>query len=53
MEGFEGTDWTQGLDMAVTICDREGKKLYMKQRSHETYDKNSDIIRNYLLEYPL
>ena len=51
MEGFEGTDWARGLDMAVTICDREGKILYMNQRSRETFAKHGDIIGHSLFEY--
>lgn len=51
MEGFEGTDWARGLDMAVTICDRKGKILYMNQRSRETFAKHGDIIGHSLFEY--
>lgn len=44
-------DYFEGVDFAVTICDRNGKILDMNQKSKVTFLKNDqDIIGNNLLD---
>lgn len=44
-------DYFEGVDFAVTICDRNGKILDMNQKSKATFLKNDqDIIGNNLLD---
>ena len=33
-------DWAEGLHCAVTVCDTEGKVIYMNEKSRETFNKN-------------
>ena len=32
-------DWAEGLHCAVTVCDTEGKVIYMNEKSRETFNK--------------
>ena len=32
-------DWAEDIEGAVTVCDTEGKVLYMNKRSRETFNK--------------
>lgn len=44
-------DYFEGVDFAVTVCDRDGKILDMNQKSKATFLKNDqDIIGNNLLD---
>lgn len=44
-------DYFEGVDFAVTVCDRDGKILDMNQKSKATFLKNGqDIIGNSLLD---
>ena len=33
-------DWAEQLHCAVTVCDTEGKVIYMNERSRETFNKD-------------
>ena len=44
-------NWADELDCAVTICDAEGKILYMNNKSRETFARHGDIIRHSLFDY--
>lgn len=43
--------WAEGLDCAVTVCDSEGKILFMNGRSRQTFAKYGDIIGRSLYEF--
>ena len=43
--------WADGIGCAVTICDKEGKILYMNDRSRETFARHGDIIGHDLFSY--
>ena len=43
--------WADGIDCAVTICDNEGKILYMNDRSRLTFARHGDIIGHDLFGY--
>jgi transcriptional regulator with PAS, ATPase and Fis domain len=34
---METPDWQDGIDAAVTLCDREGTIVYMNERSAQTF----------------
>ncbi len=50
-EGVTLPDWAWGMECAVTVCDREGKILYMNERSRETFARHGDIIGHDLFSY--
>jgi len=37
-------DWAQGTHCAITVCDLEGKVIYMNQRSCETFDRDGQTM---------
>lgn len=43
--------WADGIQCAVTICDNEGKILYMNDKSRETFARHGDIIGHDLYSY--
>lgn len=43
--------WADEIDLAVTICDRDCKILYMNDRSRQTFARHGDIIGHDLLSY--
>ena len=44
-------EWAEGLDCAVTICDRDAKIIFMNERSRATFARHGDIIGHDLLQY--
>lgn len=44
-------DWAEGIDCAVTICDAQGKILFMNERSRKTFERHGDIIGHDLFQY--
>lgn len=43
--------WADDIGCAVTICDSEGRILYMNNRSRETFARHGDIIGHDLFAY--
>lgn len=37
-------NWAEDIDAAVTVCDKEGKVLYMNQRSRNTFSKDGSSM---------
>lgn len=35
--------WAEGLNCAVTVCDKEGIVLYMNEKARETFAKSGDM----------
>lgn len=44
-------DWAEAIDCAVTICDAQGKILFMNERSRQTFARHGDIIGHDLFQY--
>lgn len=44
-------NWADSIACAVTICDKDGKILYMNERSRETFARHGDIIGHDLFQY--
>lgn len=44
-------DWAQGIGCAVTVCDAEGRILYMNELSRQTFARHGDIIGHSLFDY--
>lgn len=42
--------WADQIGCALTICDAEGKIIYMNERSRQTFASHGDIIGNNLME---
>lgn len=49
--GVELPEWAWGVGCAITVCDTEGKILYMNRRSRETFAAHGDIIGHDLYSY--
>lgn len=49
---MEMTDmqWAEGLNCAVTVCDKNGIILYMNRKSRETFAKHGDLIGKNLFD---
>lgn len=47
MENFE---WAEQMHCAVTVCDAEGKILYMNEKSRATFSKRGDLIGKNLMD---
>lgn len=43
--------WADEIGCAVTICDCDGKILYMNDRSRQTFARHGDIIGHDLFSY--
>lgn len=43
-------DWAMEMNCAITVCDSEGKILYMNQKSRDTYRKHGNLIGKNLME---
>lgn len=37
-------DWAEDIEGAVTVCDAEGKVVYMNKRSRETFNKDGQTM---------
>jgi transcriptional regulator with PAS, ATPase and Fis domain len=37
-------DWAEELHCAVTVCDTEGKVIYMNEKSRETFNKDGKTM---------
>ena len=37
-------DWAEQTGCAITVCDREGKVIYMNERSRLTFDKDGETM---------
>ncbi|MBR0276803.1 MAG: PAS domain-containing protein [Prevotella sp.] len=37
-------NWAEDIDGAVTVCDTEGKVVFMNKRSRETFNKNGQSM---------
>ena len=37
-------DWAEQLHCAVTVCDTEGKVIYMNEKSRETFNKDGKLM---------
>lgn len=44
-------DWAWQIGCAVTVCDTEGRIMYMNERSRQTFARHGDIIGHDLLAY--
>ena len=44
-------EWAEALTCAVTICDADGRIIFMNQKSRETFARHGDIIGKNLFEY--
>lgn len=42
-------DWMKEIKCAVTLCDTEGKVLYMNDLSHKTFAKHGDMTGRNLM----
>lgn len=47
---FDHPQWAEGLNCAVTICDREGMILYMNRKAKETFASHGDLIGKNLFD---
>lgn len=45
----EVADWVKTIGCAVTICDNDGKILYMNDRARQTYIKHGNLIGQNLM----
>ena len=45
----EISGWMNSVGCAITICDRDGKILYMNNRSRETFARHGDIVGQNLM----
>lgn len=43
-------EWAEGLGCAVTVCDREGKILFMNGKSRQTFAKYGDVVGKSLFD---
>ena len=43
-------DWSKEINCAITVCDVEGKILYMNDKAKATFAKHGDLIGKNLLE---
>ncbi len=50
MENKMIPDWTEGINCAVTTCDRNGIVLYMNAKARETFAKSGDMIGRSLID---
>lgn len=41
--------WAEGLNCAVTVCDKEGIVLYMNDKARQTFAKSGDMIGKSLI----
>ena len=44
-------EWAEGLTCAVTICDADGKIIFMNERSRATFARHGDLIGHNLFDY--
>lgn len=49
MENQKIFDWAEGMNCAVTVCDKEGIILYMNQKARETFAAHCDLIGKNML----
>lgn len=49
MENQNIFDWAEGMNCAVTVCNREGVILYMNQKARETFAKHGNLIGKNLM----
>lgn len=42
--------WADGVNCAVTICDTDGKILYMNRLARETFSRHGDLIGKNLFD---
>lgn len=43
-------DWAEGVNCAVTVCDKEGVILYMNKKSRETFAAHGPLVGKNLFE---
>lgn len=43
-------DWAEGLGCAVTVSDRDGRILFMNEKSRQTFAKYGDVIGKSLFD---
>lgn len=43
-------DWAKGLNCSITVCDKDGKIIYMNDMAVEQYKKRGDLIGKNLFD---
>ncbi|HJH76073.1 MULTISPECIES: PAS domain-containing protein [Prevotellaceae] len=49
-EPFYDDEWAEQMHCAVTVCDTEGKILYMNEKSRATFASHGDLIGHNMFE---
>ena len=44
-------EWAEGLTCVFTICDADGKIIFMNERSRATFARHGDLIGHNLFDY--
>lgn len=43
-------DWAKELNCAITVCDAEGRIIYMNDKSKETFASHGDLVGKNLMD---